>query len=66
MTLFMSIDTLRIITILALANLEAQTVARKKPQTVELPGLERRGGVVPLAAVTLASQIVPRAQVCLA
>ena len=66
MTPFMSIDTLRIITILALANLEAQTVARKKPQTVELPGPERRGGVIPVAAVTPASQVIPRAQVCLA
>lgn len=66
MILFMSVNTLRIITILALANLEAQTVARKKPQTVELLGPERRGGVISVAAVTLASQIVPRAQVRLA
>ena len=66
MTFFMSVDTLRIITVLALANLEAQTVARKKPQTIEFPSPERRGGVIPVTAVTLTSQVVPRAQVCLA
>ena len=65
-TSLMSINTLRILTLVPLPHLEAQTVSCKIQQVVKLLRLKRRGEVIPITAFTPATQVIPLTQIALA
>lgn len=57
MTFLMSVDAHRIITILAFADLVANSLASEVPQVVTLSSVERRNAVVSIAPFTPATQV---------
>lgn len=66
MTFLMSVDALRIVTILAFTSFVAKSMASMIPQIVTLSSIERRNTMVSIAPVTPATQVKPWAQPVLA
>lgn len=53
----MSVDALRIITILTFTNLVAKSMASMVPEIVSLPSIEGRDAMIPIAPFTPATQV---------
>ena len=66
MTFLVSVDALRVITILAFANFLAKSMASMIPQIVTLSSIERRTAMVTIAPITPATQVKPWAKPALA